>query len=96
MAQTVKTPAKKTTAPKAAASPKKATTKKYNKGQKLACEVCGLAVAVEEIGGLVVEEDSVLLCCGKPLKAKAAAKKASATKAASAKKAAPVSKATKK
>jgi len=91
MAQQAKPPEKKTTTAKAAAPSKLAVPakkavgkKKYNKGQELACEVCGLAVTVEDIGGLVVEEDSVLLCCGKPLKAKAAAKKSPAKKAATA------------
>ena len=31
---------------------------------------------IEEIGDLVVETDSVLLCCGKPMKDKATVKKA--------------------
>jgi hypothetical protein len=76
MAKVVKTPVKKAAPVKAATAKKKATTKRnLNRGQALACDVCGLAVTVEEIGDLVVEEDSVLLCCGKPMKAKAAVKK---------------------
>ena len=71
--------AKKATETKAAASPKKATVKKkISKGQSIACEVCGLAVTVEEVGDMVVEEDSVLLCCGKPMKPKATKAKATA------------------
>jgi hypothetical protein len=71
MAKEVKTAVKK------APGVKKTPTKRnINKGQKLACEVCGLSVMVEEIGGVVVEEDSVLLCCGKPMKDKATVKKA--------------------
>jgi hypothetical protein len=66
----------KTTVKKAAVAKKTPIKKKVTKGQSLACEVCGLSVTVEEIGNLIVEEDSVLLCCGKPMKAKAAVKKA--------------------
>jgi hypothetical protein len=77
MAVKAKTPEKKTTATKAAASTKKATTKrKYSKGQEMTCEVCGLAVTVDDIGGVLVEEDSVLLCCDQPMKAKGAKKAA--------------------
>ena len=57
------------------AKKKPATKRKLNKGQALACEVCGLSIVVDEIGGVAVEEDSVLLCCGEPMKEKAAAKK---------------------
>ncbi len=64
-AETKKAPAK-------AAAPKKAVAKRnLNKGQTVECEVCGLAVTVTEIGGVAIEEDDVLLCCGKPMKAKA-------------------------
>ena len=50
---------------------KKAPSKKnLSKGQKMACGVCGLSVTIDEIGGYVVEEDSVLLCCGEPMKEK--------------------------
>jgi len=41
------------------------------------CEVCGLSVMVEEVGGIAVAEESVLLCCGKPMKAKAGKAKVS-------------------
>jgi hypothetical protein len=50
--------------------------RKINKGQTLACEVCGISVTVEEIGNAIVEEESVLLCCGKPMKDKTIVKKA--------------------
>lgn len=72
MAKVVKT----TVTKKAAVAKKTPIKKKVTKGQSLACEVCGLAVTVEEIGNLIVEEESVLLCCNKPMIAKAAAKKA--------------------
>jgi hypothetical protein len=56
--------------------PAKATIKKkVTRGDSYACEVCGLGVTVEEIGNVVVEEDSVLLCCGKPMKKKVTGKK---------------------
>ena len=42
--------------------------KKVSKGESLACEVCGLSVVVEEVGGIAVGEASTLLCCGKPMK----------------------------
>jgi hypothetical protein len=77
MAKETKTVDKKATEAKAKTSQKKTPTKrKLNKGQALACEVCGLSVTIEEIGDVVVEEDSVLLCCGKPMKEKATGKKA--------------------
>ncbi len=75
MAEKAKTSEKKTTATKAA-STKKASTRKYSRGQELACEVCGLAVTVDDVGGVLVEEDSVLLCCDQPMKARAARKSA--------------------
>jgi hypothetical protein len=57
-------------------SPTKATTKKkVAKGDSYACEVCGLGVTVEKVGNVALEEDSVLLCCGKPMKKKATGKK---------------------
>ena len=45
--------------------------RKINKGDSLVCEVCGLSVVVEEVSGIAVAEESVLLCCGKPMKEKA-------------------------
>jgi len=77
MEKEAKTADKKGTAAGAVNSQKKAPVKKkVTKGQALACEVCGMSVVVEEIGDLVVEEDSLLLCCGKPMKDKATVKKA--------------------
>jgi len=75
--------AKKAAPAKAKAPAKKVVSKRgLGKGQAVTCEVCGLAVTVDQIGDEVVEEDTVLLCCGKPMKkktsAKAAAKKAPA------------------
>jgi hypothetical protein len=64
---------------------KAAVKKKVAKGETYACQVCGLGVTVEEIGDLVVEQDSVLLCCGAPMKKKAGAKKAAPVKKAAAK-----------
>jgi hypothetical protein len=61
--------------PVAKAPAKAAARKKHTKGDYYGCEVCGLGVTITEIGGVVVEERSVLLCCGKPMKQKAAAKK---------------------
>lgn len=65
-------------AKQAAAPAKKTTQRKPNKGDSMVCEVCGLSVVVEEVGGIAVAEESVLLCCGKPMKEKAS--KAKATK----------------
>ena len=62
---------------KKAAAPRKRTAKrKVDKGDSLVCEVCGLSVVVEEVGGMAVTEESVLLCCGKPMKEKASKVKA--------------------
>lgn len=77
MAEAKKVPEKKANEAKSSASTKKNSAKsRYSKGQTLTCEVCGLSIAVEEIGDVVVEEESMLLCCGKPMKDKATAKKA--------------------
>jgi hypothetical protein len=58
-------------AQKAATPKKKTAKKKVNKGDSLVCEVCGLSVVVEEVGGVAVAEESALICCGKPMKEKA-------------------------
>ena len=58
-------------AEKAVAQTKRTAKRKVNKGDSLVCEVCGLSVVVEELGGMAVAEESVLLCCGKPMKDKA-------------------------
>jgi hypothetical protein len=58
-------------AKKAAVPEKKITRKKVKKGDSLVCDVCGLSVVVEEVGGMVVGEEDALVCCGKPMKNKA-------------------------
>lgn len=76
MAKNPDTPGNVTKEAKAATASKKTSKKKLNKGQALACEVCGLSIVVDEIGDEIIEEDSVLLCCGKPMKEKSSVKKA--------------------
>lgn len=73
---------------KKASTAKAAPKKRVNKGESVVCEVCGLSVVVEEVGGVAVSEETTLLCCGKPMKtrkaparAKAAPAKATAAKA---------------
>ena len=80
-------PEKAGTAKKATAA-KTAPKKRVNKGESVVCEVCGLSVVVEEVGGVAVSEETTLLCCGKPMRtrkaparAKAAPAKATAAKA---------------
>jgi hypothetical protein len=34
------------------------------------CELCGFSSVSEEFGGVIVAEDTELLCCSKPLKKK--------------------------
>jgi len=63
---------------KIAATAKKPAKKKISNGDSLVCEVCGMSVIVESIGGIPVAEETALLCCGKPMKAKAV--KAKSTK----------------
>jgi hypothetical protein len=48
---------------------------RVSKGQSVVCEVCGLSVVVEEVAGVVAREETTLLCCGKPMKARAASQK---------------------
>ena len=50
--------------------------KKVAKGDSYACGVCGLSVTVEQVGNIVYEEESPIICCGKPMKAKKAKTKA--------------------
>ncbi len=77
--------------PEKAGTAKKATTtkaaprKRVNKGESVVCEVCGLSVVVEEIGGVAVSEETTLLCCGKPMKTRKAPVRAKAAKASPAK-----------
>ena len=54
---------------------KEATTKKkVTKGDAYECEVCGMAVVVEEPCGC--DDDFALLCCGEPMKARKSKAKA--------------------
>ncbi len=75
MAEKAKTAVKKTAPAKTTPKSKSSTRRNLSKGQKLACEVCGMAVTVDQIGDTVVEEDTLLVCCGEPMKAKVPAKK---------------------
>ena len=43
---------------KTAATAKKPAKKKVNNGDSLVCEVCGMSVIVEEIGGIPVAEET--------------------------------------
>jgi hypothetical protein len=79
MAGKASVPAKKTAAAKTARN-------RVSKGDSVVCEVCGLSVVVEEVGGVAVSEETTLVCCGKPMKAhKAAPKKAKAANPVTAK-----------
>lgn len=49
-----------------------ATKRRVAKGDQYACEVCGLAVTVDEACGC---EETVILCCGKEMKPKKVAVK---------------------
>ncbi len=70
------TKAATSTATKAKTSQRKATSKRgLSKGQTLTCQECGLIVTISDLGDAVVEEDDVLLCCGKPMKARASTRK---------------------
>jgi hypothetical protein len=65
----------KKAAPKKAAAVKKAPIKKTAKGDTYECQVCGLAVTVDETCGCIGVCD--IICCKKSMKAKPAkAKKA--------------------
>ena len=57
--------------PAAAVKAKPAARKTVAKGQALECQICGLAVVVEQVGDVTIAEESVLLCCEEPMKAKA-------------------------
>ena len=60
---------------KEATAQKAASKKKATKGDSYVCEVCGLAVSVDEVCGCVEACD--IICCGKPMKAKTVKVKAS-------------------
>jgi hypothetical protein len=74
MAKKTATTAKKatTTAKKNAGkvAAKGAAKKKVAKGDSYVCGVCGLAVTVERAGNIAYYEESPIICCGKPMKAK--------------------------
>ena len=55
---------------KKASVEKKTAKKKVNKGDSVVCELCGFSSVSEEFGGVIVAEDTELLCCSKPLKKK--------------------------
>ena len=66
-------------AQKKAATVKKSTAKKkVSRGDSYECGVCGLVVTVDEACGCVEACD--IICCGKPMKAKATKAKAKAAK----------------
>ena len=65
---------------KPAVKAKPAASKKVTKGQALECQVCGLAVVVEQVGDVALAEERVLLCCEKPMKPKASKAKAKTAK----------------
>ena len=67
-------PAKKSAAVKPVAKGK------ISKGDSIECEVCGLSVVVDEIGGIPVREETTLFCCGKPMKTRTTPRKARAAK----------------
>ena len=71
--------------PKRAVAAKATAKKRVSKGEKVVCEVCGLAVTVEEVGGIAISEETTLLCCGKPMKSRKAPAKAKAAAPAKAK-----------
>lgn len=50
----------------------KTTKKRTAKGESYECEVCGLAVTVDEVCGCVSACD--IICCGKPMKERKSAK----------------------
>jgi hypothetical protein len=62
-------------AEKKGAPVKKATAKKkISKGDSYVCEVCGLAISVDEVCGCVDACD--IICCSKPMKQRKARAKA--------------------
>jgi hypothetical protein len=67
-------------AAKTALKAKPAAKKRVTKGQALECEVCGLAVVVEQVGDIAVVDETVLLCCDEPMKPKASTAKAKTAK----------------
>jgi hypothetical protein len=78
-------PGKAKVSPKKTGTAKAKSRSKVGKGDSVVCEVCGLSVVVEEVGGIVAREETVLYCCGEPMKARKAARKAAPKAASSAK-----------
>ncbi len=72
--------AEKAAANKKTQAAKTTAKKRVSKGDSVVCEVCGLSVVVEEVGGVAVSEETTLLCCGKPMKSRRAPAKAKASK----------------
>ena len=72
----------KKASPAKKSAPAKATVarKRVSKGESVACEVCGLSVVVQEVGGIAVSEETTLLCCGKPMKTRKTPAKAKTAK----------------
>jgi hypothetical protein len=71
-----KAPAKKAVAKKPVAKkavPARKASNSVKKGQGYECVVCGLAITIDEDCGCVDACD--IICCGKPMKARAAKKK---------------------
>ncbi len=64
----------------AKAAPARKAPVKHEKGTPLECELCGMAVIVDELCDCV--EVHEIFCCGEPMKPKAGAKARTATKAA--------------
>jgi hypothetical protein len=71
---TKETTQSKKTATKSAVKAK--TTAKVSKGDSYVCEVCGLAVTVDEMCGCVDACD--IICCNEPMKARKTTAKAKA------------------
>jgi len=60
--------AAKTKKPVEKATVKTKASKQVSKGDSYACEVCGLAVTVEEVGNIAYIEESPIICCDIPMK----------------------------
>jgi hypothetical protein len=53
----------------------KGASGKMNKGDVLACDLCGLTVVVDECGDIMAAQE--VMCCDQPMKLKASRTKAS-------------------
>ena len=65
---TKKAATRKTASPVGKSEAKTTGRGKLNKGDTLACEVCGLSVVVDECGDVAAQE---ILCCSQAMKPKA-------------------------